>query len=174
MKKKTVGTVLIIAGLLAPFITTQIGIRTGNDLIGVFGGVILLVLLLFIGLDLRRSESKSERTDPPGHSTDAMAGERSSSYLPIAGVWLGGLALVVAIAALYRVTTISKRVPEDLSDQLAALRISSDHTAAAAAKSAKDIVALRDGSQSAFNIVASEIGDMRMKLQKLGRPEKSQ
>ncbi len=59
MNKKSVGTWLIVAGILAPFVTTQIGIRTGYDVAGVFGGVILLILLLFIGSDLRRGARKN-------------------------------------------------------------------------------------------------------------------
>jgi len=66
--KKSLGTFLIVAGFIVPFITVQIGIRIDNDIIGVFGGVILFVLFVFFGLDLRRSARKAEKTSAEDRS----------------------------------------------------------------------------------------------------------
>ena len=59
MNKKNIGTLLIIVGVLAPFVAIQIGIATGNDIIGVGIGLLLFILLVFFGADLRGSSKKA-------------------------------------------------------------------------------------------------------------------
>ena len=65
---------------------------------------------------------------------DTISRENNSSYLPVAGVLVGVLALIIAGVALVKVSSLGKRVPENLPDQLASLESSSSTAATAADK----------------------------------------
>jgi LysM repeat protein len=104
---------------------------------------------------------------------DTISRDSSSSYLPVAGVIVGVVALVVAAAALFKANSVGKRVPEDLPDQLASLKTNSDTAAAAADKSAKDIVTLKNSIQSAFDSIGPEIGNMKASIAKLEEAAKA-
>jgi LysM repeat protein len=104
---------------------------------------------------------------------DTISRDSSSSYLPVAGVIVGVVALVVAAAALFKANSVGKRVPEDLPDQLASLKTNSDTAAAAADKAGKDIVTLKNSIQSAFDSIGPEIGNMKASIAKLEEAAKA-
>lgn len=104
---------------------------------------------------------------------DTISRENNSSYLPIAGVLVGVLALIVAAAALIKVSSLGKRVPENLPDQLASLESKADSTASAADKASKDIVALTRSTQAAFDSIGPEIGNIKASVAKLEESAKA-
>jgi len=98
---------------------------------------------------------------------DTISRETNSSYLPVAGVLVGGLALILGIVALVKVGSLSKRVPEDLQDKLSSLDSDTRNAAAAADKASKDIVSLQHTSQAAFDMIGPEIGGLKDSVKKL-------
>ena len=104
---------------------------------------------------------------------DTISRDSSSSYLPVAGVIVGVVALVVAAAALFKANSVGKRVPEDLPDQLASLKTNADSAAAAADKTGKDLVALKNSIQSAFDSIGPEIGNLKASIAKLEEAAKA-
>ena len=104
---------------------------------------------------------------------DTISRDSSSSYLPVAGVIVGVVALIVAAAALFKANAVGKRVPEDLPDQLASLKTNADSAAAAADKSGKDLVALKNSIQSAFDSIGPEIGNLKASIAKLEEAAKA-
>lgn len=104
---------------------------------------------------------------------DTISRENNSSYLPIAGVLVGVLALIVAAAALIKVSSLGKRVPENLADQLASLESKADSTASIADKASKDIVALTRSTQAAFDSIGPEIGNIKASVAKLEEAAKA-
>jgi cytochrome c biogenesis protein CcdA len=59
--KRSIGTLLIVAGLVSPFVLYQIGAwyarRTSDqtwDIIGIVAGIVSLFVLAFIGVEFRR------------------------------------------------------------------------------------------------------------------------
>ena len=104
---------------------------------------------------------------------DTISRDSSSSYLPVAGVIVGVVALIVAAAALFKANAVGKRVPEDLPDQLASLKTNADSAAAAADKSGKDLLALKNSIQSAFDSIGPEIGNLKASIAKLEEAAKA-
>jgi LysM repeat protein len=104
---------------------------------------------------------------------DTISRENNSSYLPIAGVLVGVLALIVAAAALIKVSSLGKRVPENLPDQLASIESKADSTAAAADKASKDIGVLTRSTQAAFDSIGPEIGNIKASVTKLEEAAKA-
>ncbi len=91
----------------------------------------------------------------------------SGSVLPLVGVIAGGLALVLSIVALVKLSTLQKTVGEHteaISSKLPALEAS---VSAASAKSETDIKGLRTGIQTALDQVGNEIGTINAKLTKM-------
>jgi LysM repeat protein len=98
---------------------------------------------------------------------DTISRDSSSSYLPVAGVLAGLLALIIGIAALVKVSSLGKRVPEDLQDRLTSAESDARNAAAAADKAGKDIVSLTHSTQSAFDSIGPEIGGLKDSVKKL-------
>ena len=91
----------------------------------------------------------------------------SGSILPLVGVIAGGLALVLSIVALVKLSTLQKSVAaheEAISSKLPAIEAS---VSAASAKSEADIKSLRSGIQTALDQVGNEIGTINGKLAKI-------
>ena len=90
----------------------------------------------------------------------------SGSILPLVGVVAGGLALVLSITALFKLSTLQKTVAahEDAVAKIPALESS---ISAAAAKADSDVKSLRTGIQSTFDQVGAEIGTINAKIAKL-------
>lgn len=91
----------------------------------------------------------------------------SGSILPLVGVIAGGLALVLSIVALVKLSTLQKSVAtheEAISSKIPALEASVN---AATSKSEADIKSLRSGIQTALDQVGNEIGTINGKLAKM-------
>jgi LysM repeat protein len=104
---------------------------------------------------------------------DTISRESSSSYLPVAGVLVGVVALILGGVALVKVSSLGKRVPEDLPDKLASIETDSRNAAASADKASKDIVSLTRSTQSAFDSIGPEIGGMKAAIAKLEEAAKA-
>ena len=104
---------------------------------------------------------------------DTISRDNNSSYLPVAGVLVGVLALIIAGVALVKVSSLGKRVPENLPDQLASLESSSNAAATAADKASKDIVQLTRSTQAAFDSIGPEIGNLKASITKLEEAAKA-
>jgi LysM repeat protein len=90
----------------------------------------------------------------------------SGSILPIAGVIVGGLALVLAIVALVKLSTLQKTVGLQ-ADQVAKIEsIESEvRTASAAAtKTGSDLNSLRTGIQAPFDQIGTAIGEIKARV----------
>ena len=90
----------------------------------------------------------------------------SGSILPLVGAIAGGLALVLSIVALVKLTTLQKTVASQ-ADEVAKISTIENEVRAAAAKSDTDIKGLRTGIQSALDQVGGEIGTINAKLTKI-------
>ncbi len=91
----------------------------------------------------------------------------SGSILPLVGVIAGGLALVLSIVALVKLSTLQKSVAahdEAINSKIPALEAS---VSAAAAKADTDIKGLRTGIQTALDQVGNEIGTINAKITKI-------
>jgi LysM repeat protein len=104
---------------------------------------------------------------------DTISRESNSSYLPVAGVLVGVVALIIGVTALVKVSSLGKRVPEDLPDKLASIETDSRNAAASADKASKDIVSLTRSTQSAFDSIGPEIGGMKASIAKLEEAAKA-
>jgi LysM repeat protein len=90
----------------------------------------------------------------------------SGSILPLVGVIAGGLALVLSITALFKLSTLSKTVAAH-EDAVAKIPSLESSISATAAKADADVKSLRTGIQSTFDQVGAEIGTINAKIAKL-------
>ena len=104
---------------------------------------------------------------------DTISRESNSSYLPVAGVVVGVVALVLGIAALAKVSSLSKKVPDDLQDRLTSAESDARNAASSADKASKDIVSLTHSTQSAFDSIGPEIGGLKDSVKKLEESAKA-
>ncbi len=91
----------------------------------------------------------------------------SGSILPLVGVIAGGLALVLSIVALVKLSTLQKTVGEHTEAISAKLPALEAQVSAAASKSEADVKSLRSGIQTALDQVGNEIGTINGKLAKM-------
>jgi len=96
----------------------------------------------------------------------------SGSILPLVGVIAGGLALVLAIVALVKLSTLQKTVAAQ-GEEVAKVATIETEVRSAAAKSETDIKGLRDGIQNALNSVGTEIGALRAQITKIEEAQKA-
>lgn len=96
----------------------------------------------------------------------------SGSILPLVGVITGGLALVLSIVALVKLSTLQKSVAahDEAINKIPAIEAS---ISAAAAKTAADITGLRTGIQGALDQVGNEIGTINAKITKIEEAQKA-
>jgi LysM repeat protein len=96
----------------------------------------------------------------------------SGSILPLVGVIAGGLALVLSIVALVKLSTLQKTVAaHDL--EIPKIGSLENEVRAAAAKSETDIKGLRSGIQTALDQVGNEIGTINAKITKIEEAQKA-
>ena len=96
----------------------------------------------------------------------------SGSILPLVGVIAGGLALVLAIVALVKLSTLQKTVTAQ-GDEVAKIATLENEVRAASTKSETDIKALRDGFQNAINQIGTEFGTYNGRITKLEEAAKA-
>lgn len=97
----------------------------------------------------------------------------SGSILPLVGVIAGGLALVLSVVALVKLSTLQKTVAthEDaISNKIPSLEAS---ISATTTKVDSDIKGLRSGIQTALDQVGNEIGTINAKITKLEEAQKA-
>ena len=90
----------------------------------------------------------------------------SGSILPIAGVIVGGLALVLAIVALVKLSTLQKTVAGQ-ADQVAKIESIEGEVrsaSAAASKASSDLNSLRSGIQAPFDQIGTAIGEIKARV----------
>jgi LysM repeat protein len=104
---------------------------------------------------------------------DTISRDSSPSYLPIAGAIVAVIALIVGGVALVKVSSLGKRVPEDLPEQLQKLDTSVQSASASADKASKDIVSLTRSTQAAFDSIGPEIGKIKESVTKLEEAAKA-
>lgn len=98
----------------------------------------------------------------------------NNSYLPVAGVIVGVLALVLSGVALAKISSAKKELAEQFTTQVEPLgqRISDAEAKAGAAASSSDNAArsinkLATDTQAAFQTVAQELGNIRGEITKV-------
>jgi hypothetical protein len=96
----------------------------------------------------------------------------SGSILPLVGVIAGGLALVLAIVALVKLSGVQKTLAlhEESITKIATLET---EVHSVATKSETDLNGLRVGFQNAFNQVGTEIGAINAKITKIEDAQKA-
>jgi len=104
---------------------------------------------------------------------DTISRESNSSYLPVAGVLVGVLALIIAAAALIKANSVGKKVPDGLADRLASVESSSSNASSAADKANANIAKLQSSVQSAFDSIGPEIGNIKASIAKLEEAAKA-
>ena len=94
----------------------------------------------------------------------------NNSYLPVAGVVVGFLAVLLSIVALTQVSKLSKKVPEGLADSVAKIDVIESEARSATSSAEKangGIASLSRSSQDAFNAVAAQIQDVKGEVTKI-------
>lgn len=96
----------------------------------------------------------------------------SGSILPLVGVIAGGLALVLSIVALVKLSTLQKSVAahDEAINKIPAIEAS---ISAATTKVEADMKGLRSGIQSALDQVGNEIGTINAKITKIEEAQKA-
>lgn len=107
---------------------------------------------------------------------DTISSRENSSYLPVAGVIVGVLALVLSGVALAKISSLSKKVPDGLVDSIAKIdTIEGEvrNATSAAERASSGIASLSRSSQDAFNAVAGQIGEVRAEVAKMQEAAKA-
>jgi len=99
----------------------------------------------------------------------------NTSYLPLAGVVVGVLALVLAAIALAKASSASKTANEHAAQVAKIETIENELRTATAGseKAGRDITALRNSMQGAFDQVALELGNVKGELAKIQEAAKA-
>jgi LysM repeat protein len=94
----------------------------------------------------------------------------NNSFLPLAGVIAGALALLLAIVALFKLSAAGKEITalkEDINSRIMSME-SQVSSAASTAESVRGSVSrLSSDTQTAFQSVANELGSVRAEITKL-------
>lgn len=94
----------------------------------------------------------------------------NNSYLPVAGVIVGVLALVLSGVALAKISSAKKEISaqvEPLSQRIDEAETKSNSASAAADKASGSINKLASDTQAAFTQVAQELGNIRGEITKV-------
>jgi LysM repeat protein len=97
----------------------------------------------------------------------------SGSILPLVGVIAGGLALVLSIVALVKLSTLQKTTTDLATSVDAKVSAMEANVSAATAKSENDIKGLRTGIQQALDQVGTEIGTINGKISAIEAAQKA-
>ncbi|MSU70087.1 MAG: LysM peptidoglycan-binding domain-containing protein [Opitutaceae bacterium] len=100
---------------------------------------------------------------------DTISRDNNSSYLPVAGVIVGLLALVLSAVALVKVSSANKLLAEHETKVVKIDGIESQlgSVGATSEKAAKDIVSLTRSTQDAITQIGQMIGDANAKIAKI-------
>lgn len=99
----------------------------------------------------------------------------SGSILPIAGVIVGGLALVLAIVALVKLSTL-KKTTDNQADQIAkieSIELEARSASTAASKASSDLSALRNGIQTPFDQIGTALGEIKARVTAVEEAQKA-
>lgn len=94
---------------------------------------------------------------------DSISRESNSSYLPVAGIIVGVLAIVLSIVALAKVSAVGKNI-EAQNEQLAQIQTIEDQVRTAVAtaeRTSSSVTSLQRSTQEAFTQVAQTLTTMR-------------
>jgi LysM repeat protein len=97
----------------------------------------------------------------------------SGSILPLVGVIAGGLALVLSIVALVKLTTLQKTTTELATTVDTKVSAMEQTVNSAAAKAENDMKGLRMGLQQALDDVGTHIGTINGKIAKIEEAQKA-
>jgi LysM repeat protein len=96
----------------------------------------------------------------------------SGSILPLVGVIAGGLALVLSITALFKLSTLQKTVAAH-DAEIPKIATLEGEVRATAAKADTDIKSLRTGIQTALTDVGTAIGEANARIAKIEEAQKA-
>lgn len=96
----------------------------------------------------------------------------SGSILPLVGVIAGGLALVLSITALFKLSTLQKTVAAH-DAEIPKIATLDSEVKATAAKADADVKSLRTGIQSTFDQVGEQIGIIKAQITKIEEAQKA-
>lgn len=94
----------------------------------------------------------------------------NNSFLPLAGVIAGALALLLAIVALFKLSAAGKEtvaLKEDVNSRIMSMESQVSSAASAAESARSSITRLGNETQTAFSSVANELGSVRGELAKI-------
>ena len=100
----------------------------------------------------------------------------NNSYMPIAGVVVGLLAVLLSIVALTQISKLSKKVPEGLADSVAKIDVIESEARSStslAEKANGNINSLSRSSQDAFKADAAQIQEVKGEVVKMQEAAKS-
>lgn len=103
------------------------------------------------------------------HQMDTLSRDSSSSsnsIVPMAGLFAAVLALILAIVALVKLSTVQKTLAAH-GDEIAKIATIENEVRSQGAKTETDMKNLRDGVQNALNQVGTEIGAIRAQMTKM-------
>lgn len=98
---------------------------------------------------------------------DTISRESNTSYIPIASAFVAAIALLLGGVALYKVSSLGKKVPENLPDQLASVESKADSANGTAETAKANIATLKSSVQTAFDSIGPEIGNLKASVAKL-------
>ncbi len=104
---------------------------------------------------------------------DTISRESNSSYLPIAGVLVGVLALIIAAAALFKANSVGKKVPDQLGERLSSVESSASAAASSADTAKANIQKLQSSVQGAFDQIGPEIANIKTSITNLENAAKA-
>ena len=99
----------------------------------------------------------------------------NNSYLPIAGIGVGLLAILLSIVALVSTNKLSKKVPEGLADSVAKIDVIESEARSAtssAEKANSSINTLGRQTNDAFQAAAAQIAEVRGEVAKMQESSK--
>ena len=94
----------------------------------------------------------------------------NNSFLPLAGVIAGALALLLAIVALFKLSKTGSEITtlkEDLNSRVASMESQVGQAAQTASEAKNGINSLQRGTQDGFNAVADQLASVRTEIAKL-------
>jgi len=107
---------------------------------------------------------------------DTISRENNSSYLPVAGVIVGVLAIILSAVALAKISSVKADLHaqvDPIASRIDDAEGKAANAAAAADKATSSITTLASQTQSAFTSVAQEMGNIRGELTKLQEAAKA-
>jgi len=94
----------------------------------------------------------------------------NNSFLPLAGVIAGALALLLAIVALFKLSAAGKEITalkEDTNSRIMSMESQVSSAAQTASEAKTGIASLQRGTQDGFNTVAEQLGTVRTDIAKI-------